>query len=104
MGQIFKVEFLRRCARATGGITCVPGGEEGRGTDMVLKLTVSQSHGALSTMQRWAWGPCGTEAPVSVAFFMVRLTFLQVQGHWWLFVATYMAALYVTGARGGVRV
>lgn len=55
-------------------------------------------------MQRWAWGPCGTEAPVSVAVFMMRLTFLQVQGHWWLFVATYMAALYVTGACGGVRV
>lgn len=71
---------------------------------MVLKLMVSQSRGALSTMQRWAWGPCGTEAPVSVAVFMMRLTFLQVQGHWWLFVATYMAALYVTGACGGVRV
>lgn len=38
------------------------------------------------------------EAPVSMAVFTLRLGFLQVQGHWWLFVAVCMTALYVMRA------
>lgn len=53
MGKIFKVKFLR-CAQATGGIHLCSWCEEGRATDIVLKLTASESHGALSRMQRWS--------------------------------------------------
>lgn len=97
MGKIFKVKFLRRCAQATGGIHLCSWCEEGRATDTVLKLTASESHGALSRMQRWS-GALGDRHSMEHGSLMVGLTFLWVQGHWWFFVATYLAALYVTGS------
>lgn len=93
MGEIFKVEFLKRCAWAASGIhKC---SWSGRSVD---------TDGALGRMQRWVWEAEGTEAPMGLVVSLVRITFLQVQGYHLLSVAADVATLCVTWAYDGVRV